>query len=87
MEDPVDLEVRTHIEVENQVGNNLPGVLVSGIEFCADSSWLVTLVSIDDHSGTRRVHIDCKFPFLPNVPSDLNINRMLQADVVQCIIE
>lgn len=44
------------------------------------------MVAIDDYSGTRRVHVGGQFPSLPYVPSDLNINRVLQTDVVQSII-
>jgi len=55
LEDPVDLEVRPHIKAENTIGDDLPGILVSGIRPGASSIRWVAFIPILDYRGVRRV--------------------------------
>ena len=82
LEDSVNFEVRAYIETKHTVRDNFPGVFVPGILPNTGCIRKVTFIIINNDCRVRRIEIECKLPLLLNIPTNFDIDGVLQANVI-----
>lgn len=86
LSDTVKFGIRTEVKTRNNVGNDLPSVLVADIIDGVEV--VVTLViGIIGHVSRRWGQLGCEFPPLFDVPADFHINRVLKTYVIESIVK